>query len=156
MALAALTATGSMVSCTDEPDAENFYTFTGEMMSDYLKNRAQYSDFKTIVERAKLMDLLATYGQYTCFLPSNEAVQQYLKEHNLSSIDQLSDAECDTIARTHLIANMYSTYEMATFRTIPTMNMMGRYLSTTPGLDNDSNAVIFVEGTAHIIFEQTL
>ena len=156
MALAALTATGSMVSCTDEPDAENFYTFTGEMMSDYLKNRAQYSDFKTIVERAKLMDLLATYGQYTCFLPSNEAVQQYLKEHNLSSIDQLSDADCDTIARTHLIANMYSTYEMATFRTIPTMNMMGRYLSTTPGLDNDSNAVIFVEGTAHIIFEQTL
>ena len=89
MALAALTATGSMVSCTDEPDAENFYTFTGEMMSDYLKNRAQYSDFKTIVERAKLMDLLATYGQYTCFLPSNEAVQQYLKEFLTKRINNL-------------------------------------------------------------------
>ena len=156
MALAALTATGSMVSCTDEPDAENFYTFTGEMMSDYLKNRAEYSDFKTIVERAKLMDLLATYGQYTCFLPSNQAVQKYLSDKGLSSIDQLSDADCDTIARTHLIANMYSTYEMANFGRIPTMNMLGRYISTTSGLDNDSNAVIFLEGTAHIIFEQTL
>ena len=79
MPLACLTVTGTMVSCSDEPDAENFYTFTGEMLSDYLENRAEYSDFKTIVERAKLMDLLATYGHYTCFLPSNEAVQQYLK-----------------------------------------------------------------------------
>ena len=156
MAMAALTATGSMVSCTDEPDAEHYYTFTGEMMSDYLKNRAEYSDFKTIVERAKLMDLLATYGQYTCFLPSNEAVQEYLKENGLSSLDQLTDAQCDTIARTHLIANMYSTYDMAKVTTIPTMNMMGRYLSTSSGLDNDSNAVIFVEGTAHIIFEKEL
>ena len=88
MPLACLTVTGTMVSCSDEPDAENFYTFTGEMLSDYLQNRAEYSDFRTIVERAKLMDLLATYGNYTCFLPSNEAVQQYLKERGLSGLDQ--------------------------------------------------------------------
>ena len=33
----------SLSSCSDEPDSENFYTFTGEMASDYLKNREQYS-----------------------------------------------------------------------------------------------------------------
>lgn len=53
-----------MASCSDEPDAANYYTFTGEMMSDFLKSpdRPQYSKFATIVERAGLMDLLATYG----------------------------------------------------------------------------------------------
>ena len=142
-------------ACSDEPDSEHFYTFTGEMMSDYLNNRPQYSEFKTIVERAQLMDLLATYGQYTCFLPDNNAVSTYLKEKGLSSIDQLSDADCDTIARTHLVANMYSTFEMNQDRLI-TANMLGRYLATSQGVDADSNAVVYLEGTAHIIFEQTL
>ena len=144
-----------LTSCSDEPDTEHFYTFTGEMMSDYLSNRPYYSEFKTIVERANLMDLLATYGQYTCFLPSNDAVDTYLHERGLQSIDQLTDADCDTIARTHLVANMYSTFEMNQDRLI-TSNLLGRYLATSQGIDNDSNAVVFLEGTAHIIFEQIL
>lgn len=145
----------TFTACSDEPDTEHFYTFTGEMMSDYLANRPQYSEFKTIVERAELMDLLATYGQYTCFLPSNDAIHTYLQEKGLQSIDQLSDADCDTIARTHLVANMYSTFEMTQDRLI-TANMLGRYLATSQGVDADSNAVVYLEGTAHIIFEQTL
>ena len=154
--LAPLTLGGGLLtSCSDEPDSEHFYTFTGEMMSDYLRNRPQYSEFAAIVERAKLMDLLATYGQYTCFLPSNDAVNTYLRDKGLQSIDQLSDADCDTIARTHLVANMYSTFEMNQDRLI-TANMLGRYLATSQGVDNDSNAVVYLEGTAHIIFEQTL
>ena len=145
----------TFTACSDEPDTEHFYTFTGEMMSDYLTNRPQYSEFKTIVERAELMSLLATYGQYTCFLPSNDAIHTYLQEKGLQSIDQLSDADCDTIARTHLVANMYSTFEMTQDRLI-TANMLGRYLATSQGVDADSNAVVYLEGTAHIIFEQTL
>jgi uncharacterized surface protein with fasciclin (FAS1) repeats len=155
MGLAALAFMAPMASCTDEPDAENYYTFTGEMLSDYLNNRPEYSEFKTICERAKLMDLLATYGQYTCFLPSNEAVQNFLKERGLSSLDQLSDADCDTIARTHLVANMYSTFEMTQDR-LATANLLGRYLATSQGVDNDSNAVVYLEGVAHIYFEKTL
>lgn len=144
-----------LTSCSDEPDTEHFYTFTGEMLSDYLNNRPYYSEFKTIVERADLMDLLATYGQYTCFLPSNEAIDTYLHERGLQSIDQLTDADCDTIARTHLVANMYSTFEMNQDRLI-TANLLGRYIATSQGVDNDSNAVVYLEGTAHIIFEQRL
>ena len=155
LALAAMMATGSMVSCSDDPDAENYYTFTGEMLSDYLNNRPQYSEFKTIVERADLMDLLASYGQYTCFLPSNEAVETFLHEKGLQSVDQLSDADCDTIARTHLVANMYSTYEMTQDR-LATANMLGRYLATSQGVDADSNAVVYIEGVAHIIYEKEM
>jgi len=155
MALAALLATGSMTSCSDEPDSEYFYTFTGEMLSDYISNREQYSEFKTIVERADLMDLLSSYGRYTCFLPDNKAVNTYLQEHGLTSVADLSDADCDTIARTHLVQNMYSTFEM-TLDFLPTYNMQGRYLATKATVDDNGNAVIQIEGMASIVFSDTL
>ena len=142
----------ALTGCSDEPDAENFYTFTGEMMSDYLKNRPEYSEFTEIVERAGMMDLISTYGHYTCFVPSNDAINTYLKEKGKSSLADLTDADCDTIARTHLVSNMYSTIEMTQDR-LATSNMLGRYLSTSQGFDNDSNAVVFLEGTAHIYFK---
>ena len=155
MGLAALMATGSMTSCSDEPDSQYFYTFTGEMMSDYISSREQYSEFKTIIERADLMDLLSTYGRYTCFLPDNKAVDAYLKDRGLSSVADLSDADCDTIARTHLVQNMYTTFEMNS-DFLPTYNLQGRYLNTSAGLDAKGNSVIVIEGMAHIIFCDTL
>ena len=143
-----------LTSCSDEPDSQYFYTFTGEMMSDWLKSpeRPQYSEFAEIVERAGLMDLLATYGHYTCFAPNNEAVDNFLKGRGLSSVSQLSDADCDTIARTHLVSYMYTTYDMIGHK-LPTVNMLNRYLATEPGFDNDSNAVIVLENLAKIKFD---
>ncbi|MBR2101412.1 MAG: fasciclin domain-containing protein [Prevotella sp.] len=143
-----------LTSCSDEPDSEYFYTFTGEMMSDYLKSpdRPQYSEFAAIVERAGLMDLLSTYGHYTCFVPSNDAINAFLQKRGLSDVSQLSDADCDTIARTHLVNNMYTTYDMIGTK-LPTVNMMSRYIATSAGFDNDSNAVIMLEGLAHIYFD---
>ena len=143
-----------LTSCSDEPDSEYFYTFTGEMMSDWLKSpdRPEYSEFAEIVERAGLMDLLATYGHYTCFAPSNDAINKFLQKRGLSSISQLSDADCDTIARTHLVPFMYTTYDMIGHK-LPAMNLLNRYLATDPGFDNDSNAVIYLEGLAHIYFD---
>ena len=154
MLIVMLTPTLMLTSCSDEPDSQYFYTFTGEMMSDWLKSseRPQYSEFAEIVERAGLMDLLSTYGHYTCFAPSNEAVDKFLKGRGLSSVSQLSDADCDTIARTHLVSYMYTTYDMIGHK-LPTVNMLNRYLATEPGFDNDSNAVIFLEKQAHIYFD---
>ena len=139
-------------SCSDEPDSEYFYTFTGEMMSDWLKNRPEYSEFTEIVERANMMDLLATYGHYTCFAPSNDAVDKFLQSRGFNSVSQLTDADCDTIARTHLVSYMYTTFDMIGHK-LPTVNMLNRYLGTEPGFDNDSNAVIVLENLAKIKFD---
>jgi uncharacterized surface protein with fasciclin (FAS1) repeats len=142
----------TLTACSDEPDSENFYTFTGEMMSDFLKNRPEYSEFATILERANKMDLLSTYGKYTCFAPTNDAISAFLKKRGLSDVSQLTDADCDTIARIHLVPNMYTTDEM-TGDKLTTPNLMGRPVTTSPGFDNDSNAVIFINRLAHIYFD---
>ena len=150
--LTALMGTVGVWSCSDEPDGENFYTFTGEMMSDYLKNRPQYSEFYEIVQRAGMLDLLSTYGHYTCFCPDSNAVKVYLQKRHLKSVADLSAADCDTIARTHLVNNLYTTMDMNSDR-LSTTNMLGRVIATSQGFDADSNAVVILEGTARIYFE---
>lgn len=139
-------------SCSDEPDAENFYTYKGQMMSEYLLQNPQFSQYAAIVERAGLMKLLSAYGTYTCFAPTNTAVEEYLRSRGLTNIDQLSDADCDTIARTHLVNNMFSTAEMGD-GVLATANMNRRYLEISHGLDEQENAVVFLNEDAHIIYE---
>ncbi|MBQ9559256.1 MAG: fasciclin domain-containing protein [Bacteroidaceae bacterium] len=142
----------SIVSgCSDEPDKSNFYTFKGQMMSQYLQEHEQFSEFTAIVERAGFMDLLSTYGAYTCFPPTNEAVKVFLEKRGLSSVYELSLADCDTITRTHLVNNVYAMADMED-GVLSTANMNRRYIEVTHGEDEYGNPTVFLNGTAHIIF----
>ena len=147
-----LLALGLATSCSDEPDKSNFYTFKGQMMSEYLKSHEDFSEFTSIIERAGMMELLASYGDLTCFPPTNDAVRDYLSKKGLSSVADLTDADCDTIARTHLVKNMYTTADMDD-GVLSTANMNRRYIEISHGLDANQNAVVFLNGTSHIIFE---
>lgn len=140
------------VSCSDEPDDENFYTFTGEMMSDYFRNRPEYSDFAYIVDQAGMTDLLSAYGHYTCFLPSNKVVANYLNKKGLNSVKDLTREQCDTIARTHLVNNMYATIDMND-GTLNTANMNKRYIQITHTVDKNDNSVVQLNRMSNIIFE---
>lgn len=140
------------VSCSDEPDDENFYTFTGEMMSDYFRNRPEYSDFAYIVDQAGMTDLLSAYGHYTCFLPSNKVVENYLNKKGLNSVKDLTREQCDTIARTHLVNNMYATIDMND-GTLNTANMNKRYIKITHTVDKNDNSVVQLNRMSNIIFE---
>ncbi len=148
-------AAASMVlptSCNDDPDSEHYYSFDGQMMSEYLQEREQYSLFSQVVIRADLMDLLSTYGHYTCFCPNDSAMQLFMQAKGWSTIDDLTDADCDTIARTHLVNVMYSTFEMKD-GVLATQNMNKRPIEITHGLDNNQNSVVILNGEAIVLFE---
>ena len=131
-----LCGVGSLTSCSDTPDSENYYTFTGEMVSDYLDNRPElFSDFTEILHRSGLYGMMATYGTYTCLAPTNDAISVYLKEHGYSSVDELSKEECDTLSWNHVIAETYFTTDLSDGN-IPTANMNERFLT----FSCDSNA----------------
>ena len=130
-------ASQGLVGCSDEPDAENYYTFTGEMVSDYLDNRPElYSEFTEILQRSGLYGMMATYGTYTCLAPTNDAVDRYLREHGYSSVADLSKEECDTLSWNHIIPETYFTTDLSDGN-IPTANMNERFLT----FSCDSNAV---------------
>ena len=127
-----LTLTLSILACTDDIDKSNRYTFTGETMADFLLNRSEdYSNFIKILEKANMFGLLSTWGQYTLFLPTNEAVERYLVEQDslywatrddnvpyetgITSplLEDLSDSMATVIAKTHLVEARYPMAEMS-------------------------------------------
>lgn len=131
----------SLNACSDDIPADKYYTFTGQMMSDYLKENAQYSEFVAIVNRASgsqrgvnLMDLISTYGQFTCFAPDNDAVAAFLKQGGYASVSDIPADVCDTIARTHLLnGRAYNTQDMVGSNSLSTVNMNDRYLQVQQG-----------------------
>ena len=79
--------------------ADSYYTFTGEMMSDFLANREDFSQFKRIVERAGRMDLLASRGARTLFPPVNSGVEAFLKRKRIRLCRRHSGLFCDTLVK---------------------------------------------------------
>ena len=84
-------------SCNDDLAADSYYTFTGEMMSDFLKNREDFSLFKRIVERAGEMDFLSSRGSRT--------LESFLKERGYASVEDLPVELCDTLVKACLVDN---------------------------------------------------
>ncbi len=122
----------SLFACREEIDKSNRYTFTGETIADYILNRSEnFTHFIRILKQAEMFGLLSTYGQYTLFLPTNEAVEKFLIEQDslywatrndnvpyetgITSphIEDLSDSMATVIAKTHLIEARYPMAEMS-------------------------------------------
>lgn len=141
-------------SCSDDIPADKYYTFTGEMLSDYLQNHEDYSEFAAIVNRASqstrgtnIMDLLSVRGQYTCFAPTNEAVANYLAKNGYQSVNDIPADICDTLARTHLVSGRaYNTVDFAGSSSLPTVNMNDRYLTIKPDtvVDEETRDTLYV------------
>lgn len=118
-------------SCVEELKTENYYTFTGEMITDYLENREErFSDFTYVLGRSGVKELLAAYGNYTCFAPTNDAFAIYLAERGKTSVEELTDEECDTISYGHVIKSeldCFMTTDMDN-GVLGTANMNDRYI----------------------------
>ena len=100
--------------CNDDLPSASYYTFTGEMMSDYLKSREDFSLFTRIVERAGQMDFLASRGGRTLFPPVNSGVEDFLKEYGYASVEDIPEAYCDTLVKACMIDNsIVYTYNLA-------------------------------------------
>ena len=133
-----------LASCDDDPGVENYYTSTKNYAATFLQNDTTFSKFIEVLNRAtgehgsyRLMDLLGTYGSYTVFAPTNEAMNQFLTEKGVSSVAQLSKEDCDTLALNHIIEQAFFTtdYNNGTY---PTANMLERYLTITCDSDTVS------------------
>ncbi|MBO4802307.1 MAG: fasciclin domain-containing protein [Bacteroidaceae bacterium] len=122
----ALVMTLGLVSCYDDDlPPESLYTYQNDMMSDYLKKNNRFSEFAKIVEKAGRMDLLSTYGTYTCFAPTNEAVAEFLRSRGLSSVDDLTAEDCDSITCTALIDQIYYLVDLDGRSSLRENNLMG-------------------------------
>jgi len=112
--LFALSFSLSMSSCKDDVDESNIYTFTGKTLFQYVNEDENYTKFAYILSKVRLSDkskstfaeLLSARGNYTCFAPTNAAVQQYLDSvNNTKGYDytMISDSLANYIVRNSII-----------------------------------------------------
>lgn len=143
LCLSVISVAFSFVSCNREPDGDSLYTFTGETVESFLAKDSDLTSFNYIIKRAGLDRMMSSYGQYTCYAPSNNGVKLYVDSlyndveavtpHNgmaSNSIEGLTDSLCTDIAKYHLTNGLYSIIEMGgSGVTISTM--LGRPISTS-------------------------
>lgn len=100
--LAAASGAALFQSCTEEIDTSSRYTFTGKTIISYLQDYPEsYSEYTALLDSVKVSDfsgstlsqLLSARGNYTCFAPTNEAIQLFLD--SLQKTDVISVANWD-------------------------------------------------------------
>lgn len=141
------------LSCVDEYAPGSFYTLTDDTVASYLEsNSDDFSSFIEVLKRAKVWGEMRTYGTYTCFAPTNEAFEIYLQEKNLSSTEELTDKQCDTIAWTHLLDHTYFTTDLVE-GAFPSPNRLDRYLTFSADSDTLMGNKLFyrVNKTARLL-----
>lgn len=142
-----------VASCNKEPDESNLYTFTGETIESFIQKDSLLTSFNYILTRVGLDRMMASYGQYTCYAPTNDAVAAYIDSlyndpealvpHNSmteNSLEGLSDSLCNDIARYHLTNGLYSIIEMGGDG-ITISTMLGRPISSA--VDHDENSATY-------------
>jgi uncharacterized surface protein with fasciclin (FAS1) repeats len=117
----------------------NTTTTDANLVSYMEKNPDVYSDFINILEKSGTKPYLNAYGTYTLFAPTNGAIQSYLKEIGVPSLESLKEDDLKNIVRYHLLADTLYTVDFNDGKLrVPTM--YGEYLITGINFDAGSGS----------------
>ncbi|WP_222707233.1 fasciclin domain-containing protein [Pontibacter qinzhouensis] len=105
------------------------------MMGYFDENPDQFSSLTAILHKTGNAGYLQTYGSYTFFAPTNEAVATYLQEKGVSTIDQLELDELKQLVRFHMIDDTISSSSFTDGK-LPRVTMLGQYIITGDELIN--------------------
>lgn len=122
----------ALQACDSDDIGEKYYTFTGELMGEYMQARPeQYSEFVKILDTTKVMGLLNAYGKYTCFAPNNEAMHAFYKSTGRTSIEEFPFDSIKKIVYDHIIRGSVLTSEFFVEGRLNEQSMSERFVSTT-------------------------
>lgn len=144
-----------MAGCVDNDfEDTNYYTATKRTAAQLLSDDpGRYSQFQALLERANYFSLLSTYGTFTVFAPDNDAFNTWLHEKGYTSINDIPDAVCDTVARTHIVSKGAFFTTDYSDGALPEMNMDDRFLVLTSDSDvqNNNALLLYVNKNAKIV-----
>ena len=140
-------------SCKEEIDDSNFAIKQKMTAADYIDQAPELSMVKEVFQKVNLFDnseastvysMLTTRGNYTIFLPTNEAMTKMLVENGMNSIDDMDTLMLNTIAKNCIIDNENnSAYTTADFP------IAGSFIK--PNLSNRSLGSQLVDGATYRI-----
>lgn len=152
----------SFNSCTENIDDSNFAIKTELTITDYLEQNPEYSDIKAIFDKVKLgnkefassiSSVLSARGNYTVFVPTNEAVRAYVMSLTGSEdYNTLSAEDLQHVAYSCVIDNVddpaYESPEFPKAGTFGLANLSDRLL--TCDWDEETDEYI-INGNAVVV-----
>lgn len=163
--LMAVAAPVVLNSCSEEIDESDLYTFTGEMMVDHFANNpdmfSSYYEILGMVHPSKrssstMKELLAARGKYTCFAPTNDAIDNYLDsllkigEVESEVISEMPDSVAEDIVFNSLIEEV--AYASTDFNegALNTTNMKDRFVDIST-ISENGQTVLLVNTDSRIV-----
>lgn len=135
-------------SCTEQEYTQE--TDTRVNILGYLEQDPErFSEFLKVLEITGNDVFVGTYGTYTLFAPTNEAVENYLTENGVNSVENVPEQELEDLVRLHLIDQVIPTSSFTDGK-IPTPSMLGQYI-TTGARSEGGNASLVVNKNSRII-----
>lgn len=131
-------ATVFVLNCT----SEKFKESTDETLNitEYLKANSEYSLFLEILETTGYDSFMNTYGTYTLFLPTNDAVTSLLSDLGVSSVNDIPLEDLKELAKLHILPETVNTTSFTDGK-IASPSLQGQFLIT---------GATFLEGAANI------
>lgn len=117
----------AFLNCT----TEKFKELTDESVNitDYLKQNEDYSMFLEMLEITNYASFMNTYGTYTLFLPTNEAVKKYLSDVGAASLKDVPLKDLQDIVKLHILDQEVATTSFTDGK-IATPSQQGQFLIT--------------------------
>ncbi len=137
-----------VTSTSCQKEEFDIYTTSDVNITEYLaKHPESFSQYSKILAITKAEGSLAAYGTYTSFVPTNDAIDAYLRAEGKSSVNDFSVAELEDLVRFHLIRDTIPSVEFSDGK-LRTPTMFGQYIIT--GAQNTAGS------TRHYINRQAL
>ncbi len=131
-----------MPSCISDDIGDNYYTFTGETVGQYIRNRPEkYSEFTALLDTTRVLGLLNAYGDYTCFVPDDEAMHRFYQSKGKNSINDFTVDELKKIAYNHIIKDFTITTDEFVEGFLNKQTMSGRFVDI--GISTDENGLVY-------------
>ena len=120
----------SIIGCDDINNEESFAKEEGLTIGDLLELNPDYSEWTRLLKEADLFNALTVREEFTCFVPSNTAVQAYAEENGQTSIDFMEKGEIEYFLKYHVIGGREYDRLLFTNGRLGDTTMSGDYLMT--------------------------
>ena len=115
-AFMALIVSVAVSSCSDNIDESNLYVFSGQSVTDFVKQQPELSKYLVLLKKARsgmgrgsTMDhMLESRGNYTCFIPTDDAIQEFVdsvENRRGFDVNNVSDSLAQVIVFNSIIDN---------------------------------------------------
>ena len=141
------------VGCdSDDISEDAMYTFTGQTVASFCAETPELSMYYSLLERSDNVSMLNVYGHYTCFAPTNDAVQAFLDSHE-TTLETIDNELMEKLVYNSLIRSGTTTYVTDEFPdgALGQVSMSDRTVNVSYATAEDGTREIWINSQSRII-----